>query len=809
MPDPTANATAPRVVLLARAGKAADNLADALRQAGADLVLVVDPAAADEAALRALSPQAVLVALEPSIEPVIERLEALLADPSLTVIFDEAELAAQRAGWDAARWVRHLAAKLRRDGNVLPPGTESDQDWQPSPGQLPNLAAAYADADLAMFTQEAAARAGSVPSDGMQGDHVAFDASALDTALAASLAEAIPTPARAPGIVSTDTDTDAATDEPARTVPGDADSAPGGAPPVEAFTGDDAVLEEIALESVSLEAAPLRDTGGDGVPPDGLSMDGWSSDDTPEVADVDGLAATPAADTQDTGDTGLRVSDADDDADLAAFEMAAFDAASFEVGAFDPVALESLSLAPDAAAPGANANDDAGLASDLIFDDRAALDDGIAFDDALTLAEVDLDGDTDNTIVLDGASLDAVSLDEALLDSAAFDTLTFEPESRETTTFDGLSLAPLSLEDDGTDAPSFDSVALDATASGGLRADTGIDADVSASAGSDIAPMLLDDDAFFLEELSATPSASRGDAGLPDGFDAVRDFDSQLTLAPVDDADAVPGGAPAIPVRELEDVLDFVEDDADADTAPSAPAREFSTGGLSLSPVDDAPAQGAPAPAAAPTHDLSALEARISSLSLVDLDEAKDAGSAMTAFGGADGVVLVEAGLGGPDPARQLLAAIPAEFPAIVLVRLHLQGGRYDRLVAQMERAAALPVALAENGGRASAGTIYFMPDNIGLAPRGGGLGFVTEDAPGAAPFDALTHDDSALVFLSGSDLHLVDAAVAAAAGGMLVIAQAPEDCYDGAACAELRNRGIPTALPADLAVRLATRWPS
>jgi len=44
----------------------------------------------------------------------------------MTVIYDEAELAAQREGWDAARWVRHLAAKLNRGGDVLPPGAESE-----------------------------------------------------------------------------------------------------------------------------------------------------------------------------------------------------------------------------------------------------------------------------------------------------------------------------------------------------------------------------------------------------------------------------------------------------------------------------------------------------------------------------------------------------------------------------------------------------------------------------------------------------------------------------------------------------------
>ena len=40
MPDQFSKEAMPRVVLLARAGKAADNIAEALRQAGAKLVLI-------------------------------------------------------------------------------------------------------------------------------------------------------------------------------------------------------------------------------------------------------------------------------------------------------------------------------------------------------------------------------------------------------------------------------------------------------------------------------------------------------------------------------------------------------------------------------------------------------------------------------------------------------------------------------------------------------------------------------------------------------------------------------------------------
>ena len=48
-----------RVALLARPGPACDNLQSALKQAGAELVMVADPTVGDSAAVAAAAPQAV------------------------------------------------------------------------------------------------------------------------------------------------------------------------------------------------------------------------------------------------------------------------------------------------------------------------------------------------------------------------------------------------------------------------------------------------------------------------------------------------------------------------------------------------------------------------------------------------------------------------------------------------------------------------------------------------------------------------------------------------------------------------------
>jgi chemosensory pili system protein ChpB (putative protein-glutamate methylesterase) len=144
-----------RVALLARPGAAAERLREALAGIGVELVLETDPLQADPQALAAAAPQAVVVVLDPAVEDALERFDPVLSDPALDVLYEEAELAVAREGWDAARWGRHLSAKLLRHGDVLPPGREADpgsgqEDLSelqpgrpPTPAELAERAAPY------------------------------------------------------------------------------------------------------------------------------------------------------------------------------------------------------------------------------------------------------------------------------------------------------------------------------------------------------------------------------------------------------------------------------------------------------------------------------------------------------------------------------------------------------------------------------------------------------------------------------------------------------------------------------------------
>ena len=124
-----ANDSSKAVALLAREGQARERLRQALDAAGGSVVLEADPAELDVATLAGAGAQAVLVALEPAIEDALVVLEPVLEAPGLLVIFDEADLAARRDGWEAQRWIRHLSAKLHGHDDVLPPGRENDLDF--------------------------------------------------------------------------------------------------------------------------------------------------------------------------------------------------------------------------------------------------------------------------------------------------------------------------------------------------------------------------------------------------------------------------------------------------------------------------------------------------------------------------------------------------------------------------------------------------------------------------------------------------------------------------------------------------------
>lgn len=170
------------------------------------------------------------------------------------------------------------------------------------------------------------------------------------------------------------------------------------------------------------------------------------------------------------------------------------------------------------------------------------------------------------------------------------------------------------------------------------------------------------------------------------------------------------------------------------------------------------------------------------------------------------GAVVIAAGVGGPDAVRQLLGGLPAGFPHPVLLRQRIEGGQYDKLVRQMQRATELRVALAQPGDPAQAGTVHVLPDGIDVQVAPAGLVFAAIE--GQPTFAALSAGDSAMLLLSGADPALVDRALSLSLAGGLALGQSTDNCFDPAASNALVARGGAALSLANLPLKLLERWP-
>jgi two-component system chemotaxis response regulator CheB len=79
-------------------------------------------------------------------------------------------------------------------------------------------------------------------------------------------------------------------------------------------------------------------------------------------------------------------------------------------------------------------------------------------------------------------------------------------------------------------------------------------------------------------------------------------------------------------------------------------------------------------------------------------------------------VVAIAASTGGPAALQQLLSALPASFPAPVLVVQHMAHGFVHGLAASLDAACALDVKLAIDGEPLLAKTVYIAPDGCHLS---------------------------------------------------------------------------------------------
>jgi two-component system chemotaxis response regulator CheB len=85
-------------------------------------------------------------------------------------------------------------------------------------------------------------------------------------------------------------------------------------------------------------------------------------------------------------------------------------------------------------------------------------------------------------------------------------------------------------------------------------------------------------------------------------------------------------------------------------------------------------------------------------------------------------LVVIGASTGGPRVVRQLLAALPADFTASVLVVQHIAEGFSGGMAEWLRASCVLPVALAAEGASIAPGEVLVAPDRHDLLIESGGL---------------------------------------------------------------------------------------
>ena len=159
--------SAPRVVVLGRAGDAQLQLQHALDAIGAQTLATGEIDQLDPEQMRDARPNVILVSMDEHTDGAsLDRWQALFDAPGTTVVFDDAEVTRHLSGWDLARWARHLAAKVLGKTDVLPP-VEADAERLPNvdihdaapaletPFAAPPVDAFNLDLDESVFTMHA------------------------------------------------------------------------------------------------------------------------------------------------------------------------------------------------------------------------------------------------------------------------------------------------------------------------------------------------------------------------------------------------------------------------------------------------------------------------------------------------------------------------------------------------------------------------------------------------------------------------------------------------------------------------------
>lgn len=132
-----------RVALIFQQDAGSAILRTALANAGVQIAVECKADAIAGTALALEDVDAIVVNLDPELEDLLDEVTSALESASQPVIFNDPAASSDLSGWDRARWLRHLAAKLKGRTDVTPPpppGAAAIPNRAPKPAIVPAVA---------------------------------------------------------------------------------------------------------------------------------------------------------------------------------------------------------------------------------------------------------------------------------------------------------------------------------------------------------------------------------------------------------------------------------------------------------------------------------------------------------------------------------------------------------------------------------------------------------------------------------------------------------------------------------------------
>lgn len=111
----------PSIALLFDDAGLGSHLRDALAEHGGRIAYEGPLAGFDAGQLRAIDPDVLVVNLDDDDDEAFDRLYAMIGGERPRVVVNDAQASRALAGWDRARWARHLAVKVLAAGDIDPP----------------------------------------------------------------------------------------------------------------------------------------------------------------------------------------------------------------------------------------------------------------------------------------------------------------------------------------------------------------------------------------------------------------------------------------------------------------------------------------------------------------------------------------------------------------------------------------------------------------------------------------------------------------------------------------------------------------